>query len=191
MNFFVSCNRFLIKVYIMKKKIVLFLPLIVILGICALLLVGLQQDPKKIASALIDKPVPEFFQADLQDKNIIRSNKDFPQEPFLINVWGSWCYYCKQEHPLLKELAAQGVKIVGLNYRDKNQNALEYLQHLGNPFIFNIDDSHGKLAMQLGVDGAPETYIVDKHGVIRYRYSGAFDRNTMLNIILPELEKLR
>lgn len=175
----------------MKKKLLLFLPLMLILGICSLLFIGLQQDPKKIASALIDKPVPEFFQADLQDNNIIRSNKDFPKKAFLINVWGSWCYYCKQEHPLLKELAAQGVTIIGLNYRDKKTNALAYLQHSGNPFLFNIDDSHGKLAMQLGVDGAPETYIVDQYGVIRYRYSGAFDRNAMLNIILPELEKLK
>ncbi|MGQ0286483.1 DsbE family thiol:disulfide interchange protein [Pasteurellaceae bacterium 22721_9_1] len=175
----------------MNKKIFFFIPLVLILGICALLLVGLQQDPKKIASALIDKPVPEFFQADLQDNNIIRNNKQLPKEPHLINVWGSWCYYCKQEHPLLLELAQQGVKIVGLNYRDKKQNALEYLQHSGNPFVFSIDDSQGKLAMQLGVDGAPETYIVDKYGVIRYRYSGAFDRETVQKIILPELEKWR
>jgi len=175
----------------MKKKFLLFLPLIAILAVCILLLIGLQQDPKKIASALIDKPVPEFFQADLQNPQLIRSNKDFPKQAFLLNVWGSWCYYCKQEHPLLKELAAQGINIVGLNYRDKQQSAVEYLQHSGNPFLFSIDDSRGSLAMQLGVDGAPETYIVDKYGVIRYRYSGAFDREVMQNVILPELEKLK
>ena len=175
----------------MNKKILFFIPLILILAVCALLLVGLQQDPKKIASALIDKPVPEFFQADLQDSNLIRSNKDLPKQAHLINVWGSWCYYCKQEHPLLLELAKQGVAIVGLNYRDKKHNALQYLQHSGNPFVFSIDDSQGKLAMQLGVDGAPETYVVDKYGVIRYRYSGAFDREIMQKIILPELEKLK
>lgn len=175
----------------MKKKIILFLPLAVILTLCALLFVGLQQDPKKIASALIDKPVPEFFQADLQNPDQIVSNKNLPKTAHLINIWGSWCYYCKQEHALLLELAKQGVQIVGLNYRDKRQNALEYLQHWGNPFLFNIDDSRGKLAMRLGVDGAPETYVVDKYGVIRYRQSGALDRKIIENVLLPELEKLK
>ncbi|MDG2947433.1 DsbE family thiol:disulfide interchange protein [Bisgaard Taxon 10/6] len=175
----------------MKKKIILFLPLVLILTVCALLFVGLQQDPKKIASALIDKPVPEFFQADLQNPDQIVSNKNLPKTAHLINIWGSWCYYCKQEHGLLLELAKQGVQIVGLNYRDKRQNALEYLQHWGNPFLFNIDDSRGKLAMQLGVDGAPETYVVDKYGVIRYRQSGALDRKIIENVLLPELEKLK
>lgn len=173
----------------MKKKILLFVPLLVILGISVLLLIGLQRDPKQIASALIDSPVPEFFQADLLDEKKIVSNKDLPKEAHLINVWGSWCYYCKQEHPLLLELAAQGVKIVGLNYRDKPQSAVEYLARFGNPFLFNINDSQGKLAMQLGVDGAPETYIIDRHGVIRYRYSGAFNREIIDKVILPELAK--
>ncbi|MCK3657691.1 thiol:disulfide interchange protein [Pasteurellaceae bacterium Pebbles2] len=173
----------------MKRKILFFLPLLLILGVCGLLLVGLQQDPKKIASALIDRPVPEFFQASLEDPNRIVSNKDLPKEAHLINVWGSWCHFCRIEHPLLKELAAQNVKIVGLNYRDKAQSAVEYLQRFGDPFVLNINDSHGKLAMQLGVDGAPETYIVDKNGIIRYRHSGAFNREMMQKIILPELEK--
>lgn len=175
----------------MAKKWLLFIPLAVVLAVCALLLVGLQKDPKQIASALIDKPVPEFFQADLQDPNIIRNNKHLPKQAHLINVWGSWCYYCKQEHPLLLELAQQGVPIVGLNYRDRKQNAVQYLQHSGDPFVFSIDDSQGKLAMQLGVDGAPETYVVDKYGVIRYKYSGAFDREVINQVILPELEKLK
>lgn len=175
----------------MKKKYLLFLPLLVILGISILLLIGLQRDPKQIASALIDRPVPEFFQADLLDEKKIVSNKDLPKSVHLINVWGSWCHYCKQEHPLLLELAEKDVKIVGLNYRDKPQSAVEYLNRFGNPFVLNINDSQGKLAMQLGVDGAPETYIVDRHGVIRFRYSGAFNRELLDKVILPELEKWR
>ena len=87
--------------------------------------------------------------------------------------------------------AGQGVKIIGLNYRDKAQSAVEFLHRAGNPFLLVVDDSQGKLAMQLGVDGAPETYLVDEHGVIRYRYSGAIDKTVWRRELLPELEKLR
>ncbi|MDU8923666.1 DsbE family thiol:disulfide interchange protein [Pasteurellaceae bacterium LIM206] len=173
------------------RKMLFFLPLLVILAICVLLFAGLQQDPKQIASALIGKPVPEFYQANLLAPEQVLNNKQLPREPFLLNIWGSWCYYCKQEHPLLLELAEQGVKIVGVDYRDRTQGALEMLQSMGNPFVLTIDDSQGKFAMQLGVDGAPETYVVDGYGVIRYRYSGAMDREVIQNIILPELNKLK
>ena len=90
----------------------------------------------------------------------------------------------------MMELATQGIQIVGLNYRDKTQNALEFLQHSGNPFVLVIDDSKGALAMQLGVDGAPETYLVDEHGVIRYRHSGLLDKQDWQHVLLPELKKL-
>ena len=175
----------------MKKKLLVFSPLIIVLGVCVLLLVGLQQDPKKLASALIGKPVPEFYQTNLLIPGNILTNKDLPKEPHLINIWGSWCHYCKEEHPFLMELAGQGVKIIGLNYRDKAQSAVEFLHKSGNPFLLVVDDSQGKLAMQLGVDGAPETYLVDEHGVIRYRYSGAIDKTVWRRELLPELEKLR
>ncbi|SEQ45170.1 DsbE family thiol:disulfide interchange protein [Basfia succiniciproducens] len=175
----------------MKRKVFLFLPLIVLLVICIFLTMGLKQDPKKIASALIGKPVPEFFQADLLDNNRIISNKHLPKQPYLLNVWGSWCYYCQQEHPLLMELAEQRIPIVGLNYRDKKQGALEMLTKKGNPFALVIDDSRGELAMKLGVDGAPETYVIDENGVIRYRYSGAVDKTILQKEILPEFNKLR
>ena len=139
----------------MKKKLLVFSPLIIILGVCLLLLVGLQQDPKKLASALIGKPVPEFYQTNLLIPGKTLTNKDLPKEPHLINIWGSWCHYCKEEHPFLMELAGQGVKIIGLNYRDKAQSAVEFLHRSGNPFLLVVDDSQGKQAMQLGVDGAP------------------------------------
>lgn len=175
----------------MNRKPIVFLPLIIMLGICALLLIGLQQDPKKIASALIGKPVPEFYQADLLIPENTISNKDLPDKPFLINVWGSWCRYCKEEHPLLMELADQGIPIIGLNYRDKAQSAVDFLNKLGNPFTLTINDSKGTLAMKLGVDGAPETYLVDAQGIIRYRYSGTIDKNIWQQTLLPELNKLK
>ena len=121
----------------MKKKLLVFSPLIIILGVCLLLLVGLQQDPKKLASALIGKPVPEFYQTNLLIPSKTLTNKDLPKEPHLINIWGSWCHYCKEEHPFLMELAGQGVKIIGLNYRDKAQSAVEFL-HKAN-WLCNLE----------------------------------------------------
>ncbi|VEI58284.1 periplasmic protein thiol:disulfide oxidoreductases DsbE [Pasteurella multocida] len=171
------------------KRAFLFLPLFVILAVCTLLLIGLQQDPKKIASALIGKPVPEFYQTDLLKIERVLSNKDLPKQAFLLNVWGSWCAYCKQEHPFLMQLS-KSIPIVGLNYRDKTSNALAMLQKIGNPFVLVINDSKGEFALNLGVDGAPETYLVDKYGVVQYRYTGPLNAEIWQNYFVPELQHL-
>ncbi|PJG85151.1 DsbE family thiol:disulfide interchange protein [Conservatibacter flavescens] len=173
-----------------KKKLILFLPLVFVFAICLLLLAGLQQDPKKIASALIGKPVPEFHLPNLLSPQQVLNNNHLPKQWHLLNVWGSWCSYCREEHPFLMSLKAEGVQIVGLNYRDKVQGAVEMLQRMGDPFLFSIDDSQGKLALNLGVDGAPETYLVDENGVIRYRYSGAINQKIWTQEFLPEIERL-
>ncbi|BFU60388.1 MULTISPECIES: DsbE family thiol:disulfide interchange protein [Rodentibacter] len=173
----------------MKTKLIFFIPLFLLLSVIVLLMVGLNQDPKKIASALIDKPIPEFYQADLFEPSRTVSPKDFPKEPFLLNVWGSWCGYCKEEHPLLMEIA-QSTPIVGIDYRDNPQNGIEMLKRMGNPFVLTINDSHGELALKLGVDGAPETYLVDAHGVIRYRHSGLLDRKTWQQVFVPKIQEL-
>lgn len=130
----------------MNKKLIFFTPLFVLLGVCILLIAGLNQDPKKIASALIDKPVPEFYQANLHEPSQIVSPKEFPKQPFLLNVWGSWCGYCKEEHPLLIEIA-KTLPIVGVDYRDNRKNGIEMLKRMGNPFVLSIDDSHGELGL--------------------------------------------
>ncbi|OOF80267.1 DsbE family thiol:disulfide interchange protein [Rodentibacter caecimuris] len=173
----------------MKKKLLFFTPLFMLLAVCILLIAGLNKDPKKIASALIDKPVPEFYQANLLDPSQKISPKNFPKQPFLLNVWGSWCGYCKEEHPLLMDIA-KTIPIIGIDYRDNPQNGREMLKRMGNPFLFTIDDSHGELALKLGVDGAPETYLVDMHGVIRYRHSGLLERETWENIFVPKIQEL-
>jgi len=174
----------------MNKKLIFFAPLFLLLGVCVLLIAGLNQDPKKIASALIDKPVPEFYQTNLHEPSQIVSPKDFPKQPFLLNVWGSWCGYCKEEHPLLIEIA-KTLPIVGVDYRDNPQNGIEMLNRMGNPFVLTIDDSQGELGLKLGVDGAPETYLVDEHGVIRYRHSGLLDKETWQTVLLPKIEALK
>lgn len=173
----------------MNRKLIVFLPLMGILAVCALLLLGLQQDPKKIASALIGKPIPEFSQANLMVPQQMLNNRDLPNTFFLLNVWGSWCVYCKQEHPFLMKLAEKGISIVGLNYRDKAQSAVDMLKKMGNPYYLVINDSQGTLAMKLGVDGAPETYLIDPQGIIRYRYSGELNEKTWQQEFEPEIQK--
>ncbi|ATF74510.1 DsbE family thiol:disulfide interchange protein [Pasteurella multocida] len=172
-----------------RKNHFVFLPLVILLAVCALLFIGLQQDPQKIASALIGKPVPTFSQADLLRTERRVTQQDLPQQTFLLNVWGSWCAYCKKEHPFLMQLA-KSMPIVGLNYRDNPQNALAMLNQLGNPFQLVINDSRGELALNLGVDGAPETYLIDQYGVIRYRYSGPLTPEVWQEMFIPEWQKL-
>ncbi|WP_373100932.1 MULTISPECIES: DsbE family thiol:disulfide interchange protein [Pasteurellaceae] len=174
----------------MYKKILLSVPLLLILALCGLLLSGLQQDPKKIASALIGKPIPEFYQPDLFESANTLNNRNLPAGIFVLNVWGSWCVYCQQEHPFLMGLAQQGVKIVGLNYRDNRQSALDMLAKRGNPFLLVIDDSKGVLALKLGVDGAPETYLLDAHGIIRYRYAGVLNEQVWQQEFMPLITAL-
>ncbi len=171
------------------KRLLLFSPLFVILAVCLLLFIGLQQDPKKIVSALIGKPIPEFYQTNLLKTEQVLTNKDLPHSTFLLNVWGSWCSYCKQEHPFLMELA-KSIKIVGLNYRDRAPHAVAMLTQMGNPFILTINDSKGELALSLGVDGAPETYLIDQYGIVRYRYSGPLNPQVWQQWFVPELNKL-
>lgn len=172
----------------MNRKL-LFLPLILILGLCILLFAGLQKDPKKLAAALIGKPIAEFRLPTVQDSNHIVNNNHLPKEIHLLNVWGSWCGYCKEEMPFLAELS-KNIKIVGLDYRDKPQSALDFLQKFGNPYWLNLDDGKGSLALNLGVNGAPETYLIDRNGIIRYRYSGPINRQIWQNEFLPVIERL-
>ncbi|MGC6376374.1 DsbE family thiol:disulfide interchange protein [Bisgaard Taxon 45] len=171
-----------------RNNAFVFLPLFLLLALCILLLIGLQQDPKKIASALIGKPVPTFSQPDLLQAEVRLTNQDLPKQVFLLNVWGSWCAYCQKEHPFLLQLS-KSIPIVGLNYRDKPHNALAMLTQMGNPFQLVIQDGKGKLALELGVDGAPETYLVDQLGVIRYRYVGPLSSDVWQKILLPEVQK--
>lgn len=168
----------------------LFLPLIIVIAIGILLFAGLQQDPRKLSSALINKPIPEFYLADLVNPQQQWHNQDLPKQWYLLNVWGSWCTACRLEHPLLMRLAQQHIAIVGLNYRDKRQNALDLLAKMGNPFGMNLFDPQGTLALELGVDGAPETYLIDQYGIIRYRHSGLLEESHWQQDILPIIQQL-
>lgn len=148
----------------------LFIPLVVFIGMAVLFWVGLGEEDKSVLpSPLIGKPFPTFI---LNTVESGESTNQLPAEPVLVNVWATWCPTCKAEHQFLNALAKQGVKIVGINYKDDDFKARQWLQAYGNPYLFNIADPDGQLGLELGVYGAPETFLVDSKGIIRGKHVG-------------------
>ncbi len=155
------------------KRGLLFIPLALFLILGFFLWKGLSIDPTKLPSALLGKPFPAFKVAALKNPNRILSNADLIGKPILINVWATWCPACRQEHVQLLKIAQENkIPLIGLNYKDNRQAALNWLDQLGDPYQFNIYDESGMLGLDLGVYGAPETYLLDKNGVILYRHVG-------------------
>ena len=152
----------------------LFVPLVAFALLAVLLFRGLSLDPTALPSALLDKPFPAFTLPTLRS-DTPRSRDDIIKGPALVNVWATWCYSCRVEHPFLVELAEWGIPIVGLNYKDEPTKARQWLIDLGNPYSDNISDTEGVLGLDLGVYGAPETYVVDASGNVRYRHVGVLD----------------
>jgi cytochrome c biogenesis protein CcmG/thiol:disulfide interchange protein DsbE len=156
------------------KRWVLLIPLALFLGMAAFLYKGLYLDPSELPSALIDKPFPEFSLPAVQDgKPVTRAS--LLGKPALVNVWGTWCIACRVEHPVLTKLAQQGVVIYGVNYKDVNADALKWLKDFHDPYQLNINDEAGSLGLNLGVYGAPETFLIDSKGIIRYKHVGVID----------------
>ena len=153
----------------------LFVPLFGFALLAMLLFRGLSLDPTALPSALLDKPFPAFTLPTLAS-NTPRGRDEIIQGPALVNVWATWCYSCRVEHPFLIELADRGIAIVGLNYKDDPVKAREWLIDLGDPYRESISDTEGSLGLDLGVYGAPETYVIDAVGNVRYRHVGVLDR---------------
>ncbi|WP_396589088.1 DsbE family thiol:disulfide interchange protein [Bermanella sp. R86510] len=153
------------------KRWTLFIPFIIFVLLGLLLWRGLYLNPKDVPSALIDKPFPEFSLPILLTDEI-KTKQDITGKVVLVNVWGTWCVSCKVEHPYLVDWAQEGINIIGINYKDDNQAAIRWLNDLGNPYLFSVDDEDGTLSMDLGVTGAPETFLLDQEGVVRYRHQG-------------------
>ncbi|WP_252176385.1 DsbE family thiol:disulfide interchange protein [Endozoicomonas sp. 4G] len=174
------------------KRWKLFLPLGFFLTFCVLLYIGLfMEDKNELPSMLLDKPVPEFSLKKLQQPEQTVTEEALKGKVVLLNVWGSWCPACKVEHPYLMQLAREGVNIVGVNYKDERQAALEWLDRLQNPYLFNIVDKDGKLGLDLGVYGAPETFLIDKKGVIRYKHIGIIDARAWNEELKPRYDALQ
>lgn len=154
----------------------LLISLLVLAGFAYLVVVKLaRNDGDALPSALIGKPFPAFNLSRVDDPAKPVTLADL-QGPALVNVWATWCVACKAEHPVLNELAKTGVRIYGVNYKDDNAAAQKWLKEFHNPYLLNIIDADGKLGMDLGVYGAPETFLIDKQGVIRHKFVGVIDR---------------
>ena len=173
----------------MRKSLFL-IPLALFLGLGFFLWKGLYLDPRELPSAMIDRPMPAFELPSLTEPDRQLSVADLKGEVALINVWATWCPTCKEEHSFLNQLAQQGVVIYGINYKDEPVKATSWLQRYLNPYREVILDKEGRLGLDLGVYGAPETYVIDANGTIRYRHVGAVDAKVwkQLEAIMQEVE---
>lgn len=163
-----------------------FIALVVFLGI------GLTRDPSKVPSPLIGKPVPAFELPRLEAPQATLGLDDLKGQVSLLNVWGSWCVSCRVEHPFLMELAAaRDVPIYGLNYKDERENALAWLERYGNPYTASAYDPKGRVGIDLGVYGAPETYIVGRDGTIAYKQIGPITAEIWREEMYPLIQRLR
>jgi cytochrome c biogenesis protein CcmG, thiol:disulfide interchange protein DsbE len=147
--------------------------------LAALLYKGLSIDPTELPAARLGQPFPEFIKVDLKSGREITTDA-MMRRPALVNVWATWCYSCRLEHPYLLRLAQQGVPIYGLNYKDDPDKALGWLEQLGDPYQLNIVDIEGSLGLDLGVYGAPETYVIGADGRILHRHVGVLDETVFL-----------
>lgn len=168
------------------------LPLLLFIVLAIFLAVGLRLNPKDIPSPLIDKPAPAFALPILASPEKTLKQSDLQGQVWLLNVWASWCISCREEHPLLLQLAKQNpVMLVGLNYKDEAQAANLWLQKLGNPYNVSIMDSDGRTGIDYGVYGVPETFVIDKRGVIRYKHTGPVVPGDLERIFLPLIQQLQ
>ena len=176
----------------MKGRLKLFIPLILFAVMGFFLFRGLSFNPQSMPSALIGQPFPEFALPSLSDPQQMITTDDLEGRVALVNIWATWCPACSHEHPFLNKLAAeQIVPIYGIDYKDERASALKWLANGGDPYQINIFDSEGKLGVDLGVFGAPETFVIDHLGVIRYRHVGIVDQRVWTNTLEPIVESLK
>ena len=162
------------------KKIINALPLVVFASLISVLFSFLSDKDYQLETALIDSSFPEFKLGSLSDESRVLTKQDIIKLPALINVWATWCIACRVEHPFLMKLKEESrLTIYGLNYKDNKLKALDLLERDGNPFEFSIYDFEGRLAIDLGVYGAPETFFIDKNGLIRERHVGVIDEKVL------------
>ena len=174
----------------MKAKflipLALFGVLVVFLG------VGLGLDPHEVPSPLVNKPAPAFKVPQLEQPELQFAAEDMKGQVWLFNVWASWCVACRQEHPVLMQFARQKlVPIVGLDYKDQRKDALGVLKRSGNPYDINAFDADGRVGIDYGVYGVPESYLIDKAGIIRYKHIGPITAEALEKTIIPLINELK
>jgi cytochrome c biogenesis protein CcmG/thiol:disulfide interchange protein DsbE len=167
------------------------LPLGLFLALAIFLAIGLRLDPREVPSPLINKPAPAFNLPTLADPMRSVRKEDMLGKVWMLNVWASWCSACRQEHPLLVEFASRNaVPIYGLNYKDERADGLGWLQGGGNPYVESLFDHDGRIGIDYGVYGVPETFVIDKAGVIRYKQIGPITPEALRDKIEPLLKQL-
>jgi cytochrome c biogenesis protein CcmG/thiol:disulfide interchange protein DsbE len=167
------------------------IPLGLFLVLVVFLAIGLGRDPHEVPSPLINKAAPTFRLRQLNDPSKTFSAEDMRGKVWVLNVWASWCVSCRDEHPLLIEYAKSGaVPIYGLNWKDKREDALGWLNELGDPYVLSAADLEGRVAIDYGVYGAPETYLIDQNGVIRYKHIGPVTPDVWKDKFLPMVQEL-
>jgi cytochrome c biogenesis protein CcmG/thiol:disulfide interchange protein DsbE len=169
----------------------LFLPLFLFVVLVGFLLVGLRRDPHEVPSPLINKSAPDFQLPRLQQATATFSAKEMRGKVWLLNFWGTWCVACREEHPLLVQYAKTGVvPIYGVDYKDERAAALQWLDEFGNPYTLTAFDVDGRVSIDYGVYGAPESYLIDRNGVIRFKQIGPITEDVWQNKILPLAKQL-
>jgi len=175
-----------------KQLLIAAIPLFIFLLLLGFFWRGLSLKPREIPSALINKPVPVFSMQTLNNPHVRFTNRQLQGQVSLLNVWATWCVSCRAEHSVLMAIAKTNqVPIYGLDYKDERQTAQRWLKVKGNPFKENIFDGHGRLAIDWGVYGTPETFIIDKKGIIRYKFIGPMSYEDWLDDILPRVKQLQ
>jgi cytochrome c biogenesis protein CcmG/thiol:disulfide interchange protein DsbE len=168
------------------------IPVVVFAIVVVFLAVGLNLDPRRVPSPLVGKPIPEFSLTRLKDSNLTFSQEDLSGKVSLLNVWATWCVSCRAEHQILLALAkSRKIDIYGLNYKDKRDDALRWLQVLGDPYVANAFDEKGRVGIDWGVYGTPESFLIDKQGVIRHKVIGPITVDILKDELLPLIEELQ
>ncbi len=174
----------------MKAKFLI--PLVLFVALVVFLAIGLNRDPHEVPSPLINKAAPAFEVPQLAEPNKTFSPESMRGRVWVLNVWASWCVACREEHPVLVELAkSQIAPVIGLDYKDKREDALAMLAKQGNPYVLSAFDGNGRVGIDYGVYGVPETYIIDKAGVIRFKHIGPLTMNLLNEKIYPKLSELK
>lgn len=167
-------------------------PLILFAVLAGFLYIGLGLNPREVPSPLINKPAPTFDLTTLHEADQRFSPKQMQGKVWMLNVWASWCVSCRQEHPVLMDLARMNiVPVYGLNYKDQRVDGIQWLRQYGNPYMLSAFDADGRVGIDYGVYGVPETYVIDKQGVIRYKHIGPISREALQEKILPVVKELQ
>jgi cytochrome c biogenesis protein CcmG, thiol:disulfide interchange protein DsbE len=168
------------------------LPLGIFVVLVALLAVGLNLNPREVPSPLVGKPAPDFTVPQLNAADKTFSPKEMLGKVWLFNVWASWCVSCREEHPVIVEYAKAGKLpvVVGLNYKDKREDGLRWISRFGDPYLLSAFDADGRIGIDYGVYGVPETYLIDKAGVIRFKQIGPITPEVLEKKILPLAQEL-